>query len=101
MQFLNSLLRLLDEARGYSTGAVLGEGGYARGGTTGLMVWTEQKTAEFPQVQFLDVFVQTVLKLVMIPQLQFSDKDVDMPVILGSRRAENCELFTVAVPGRC
>ena len=41
-----------------------------------------QKTEEFPQVQFLD-------------------KDVDMPVILGSRRAENCELFTLAVPGRC
>ena len=52
-------------------------------------------------MQFLDVFVQTVLKPVMIPQLQFSDKDVDMPVIVGSRRAENCELFTVAVPGRC
>ena len=54
-----------------------------------------------PQVQFLDVLVQTVLKPVMIPQLHFSDKDVDMLVILGSRRAENCELFTVSVPARC
>ena len=65
------------------------------------MVWTVQKTEEFPQVQFLDVLVQTVLKPVMIPQLQFSDKNVDCLLFWGPDVAENCELFTVAVPGRC
>ena len=53
------------------------------------------------QVVLLPEFSPDVQKTVAIPQLQFSDKEVDMPVILGSRRAESCELFTVAVSGRC
>ena len=47
------------------------------------MVWTVQKTEEFPKVQFLDVFVHTVVKPVMIPQSQFSDKDVDCLLFWG------------------
>ena len=63
---------------------------------------TAQKTVEIPTGAVLGRFrPDSADTRVMIPQLQFSDKEVDMPVILGSRRAENCELFTVAVPGRC
>ena len=42
-----------------------------------------QKTVVIPQVQFLDVFVQTVLIPVMIPQLQVSDKDVTCLLFCG------------------
>ena len=46
-------------------------------------------------------------RTMVIPRLQFLNEVIDVPVmqavrvILGSRRAEICELFTVAVPRRC
>ena len=59
-----------------------------------------QKTVGFPQSQFLTVVVAMPVE---IPQLQFLDKVCIAVVVVWCRwpdSAENCGVFTVAVPGQ-
>ena len=58
VQFLDTLLRLLDDARGDSTGAVHGQGDMPVVVASGADGQTAQKTVEIHQLQFLDKVAQ-------------------------------------------
>ena len=89
------IVALADEARGDSTGAVLGQGDMPVVIASGVFHQTTQKTVEIPQLPFFDEVVhiscrgaeadshgRAVQQTMVIPQLQFLNAVIDVPVDL-------------------
>ena len=88
------IVALANEARGDSTGAVLGQGDLPVEVSSGAFHQTAQKTVGIPQLPFFDKVVQiscrvaeadshglAVQQTMVIPQSQFLNEAIDVPVV--------------------